>query len=137
MLQQVLENLVVNQIQLQRAQREGIVIPDEMLNRALSDIARRNGTTLSELPALLAADGMDYAAYRKEMREQLTIERLRQRDVVSRIGVNPRERRLADQDQRGAGDQSTGMCAVRDVAVRKQEVEYFLADPDRQHDQGG
>lgn len=91
LVQQVLENLVVNQIQLQRAQREGIVIPDEMLNRALSDIARRNGTTLSELPALLAADGMDYGAYRKEMREQLIMERMRMRDVVSRIAVTNRE----------------------------------------------
>ena len=89
--QQILERLVVMRIQLQRAQREGITIPDEMLNRALSDIARRNGTTLAELPALLAADGVDYAAYRKEMREQIVVERLRQRDVVSRISITTRE----------------------------------------------
>ena len=56
--QQILENLIVSQIQLQRAQREGIVISDEMLNRALSDIARRNGTTLTELPELLAASNI-------------------------------------------------------------------------------
>jgi peptidyl-prolyl cis-trans isomerase SurA len=91
LLQQVLENLVVSQIQLQRAEREGIVVPDEILNRALSDIARRNGTTLTELPALLAADGMDYGAYRKEMREQLIMERLRMRDVISRIAITNRE----------------------------------------------
>lgn len=89
--QQILESLIVNRIQLQRARREGITVPDEMLNRALSDIARRNGTTLGQLPELLAQDGMDYAVYRKEMREQLTMERLRQRDVVSRIAVNSRE----------------------------------------------
>jgi peptidyl-prolyl cis-trans isomerase SurA len=89
--QQILERLVVMRIQLQRAQREGITVPDEMLNRALADIARRNGTSLAELPKLLAADGVDYAAYRREMREQLIVERLRQRDVVSRIGVTPRE----------------------------------------------
>jgi peptidyl-prolyl cis-trans isomerase SurA len=88
---QILERLVVTQIQLQRAERAGIVIPDEMLNRALSDIARRNDTTLSALPELLAKDGVEYGSYRKEMREQLTIERLRQIDVISRIGVTPRE----------------------------------------------
>ena len=88
---QVLERLVVQQIQLQRAEREGIRMPDEVLNRALADIARRNGTTLAELPAMLAAEGVDYAAYRNEMREQLIVERLRKRDVVSRIGVTPRE----------------------------------------------
>jgi peptidyl-prolyl cis-trans isomerase SurA len=99
--EQILERLVISQIQLQRAQRAGITIPDEMLNRALSDIARRNGTTLSALPDLLAKDGVDYGSYRKEMREQLTIERLRQRDVISRIGVTPRE--LEDYLERQSG----------------------------------
>jgi peptidyl-prolyl cis-trans isomerase SurA len=89
--EQVLESLIIKQIQLQRAQRAGIDVPDEMLNRALADIARRNGTSLSELPDLLERDGVNYGAYRNEMREQMTIEGLRQRDVISKIGVNPRE----------------------------------------------
>jgi peptidyl-prolyl cis-trans isomerase SurA len=89
--QQILENLVINEIQLQRAQRAGIVVSDEMLNRALADVAARNGTTLGELPGLLAQDGVDYLSYRNQLREQLTIERLRQRDVFSRISVTPRE----------------------------------------------
>lgn len=88
---QVLERLIIMEIQLQRAKRDGITMPDEVLNRALADVARRNGTTLAELPELLARDGVDYTSYRREMREQLTIERLRQRDVVSRIAVTPRE----------------------------------------------
>ena len=91
LVQQILESLIVGQIQLQRAEREGIRVPDEILNRALSDIARRNGTTLSQLPELLAADGVDYAAYRKEMREQIVMDRLRQINVISRIGVSNRE----------------------------------------------
>ncbi|MDP6151724.1 MAG: peptidylprolyl isomerase, partial [Gammaproteobacteria bacterium] len=91
LVKQVLERLIIMQIQLQRARRDGITMPDEILNRALADVARRNGTTLAELPALLAKDRVDYSSYRKEMREQLIIERLRQRDVVSRIGVTSRE----------------------------------------------
>ena len=89
--EQILERLIVTQIQLQRAKRAGIDVPDDMLNRALADVARRNGVTLSQLPALLEQDGVQYSSYRKEMREQLTMERLRQVDVVSRIGVSPRE----------------------------------------------
>ncbi|MDH3509233.1 MAG: peptidylprolyl isomerase [Gammaproteobacteria bacterium] len=89
--EQVLERLVVNQIQLQRAQRVGIQISDETLNVALANVAQRNGTSLSELPAMLASEGIDYAAYRAEMREQLSIEQLRQRDVTGRIGITPRE----------------------------------------------
>lgn len=88
---QVLERLIINRIQLQRAERIGIQISDETLNVALSNVAQRNGTTLSELPAVLAQQGVEYTAYRAEMRDQLAIEQLRQRDVVGRIGITPRE----------------------------------------------
>ncbi|MCP4001032.1 MAG: molecular chaperone SurA [Gammaproteobacteria bacterium] len=102
--EQILERLIITQIQLQRAERAGITVSDEMLNRALNDIARRNNTTLSALPELLAQDGVAYSSYRKEMREQLAIERLRQRDVISRIGVTPRE--LEDYLERESGNAS-------------------------------
>jgi peptidyl-prolyl cis-trans isomerase SurA len=98
---QVLDNLVLGQIQLQRAERDGITVPDEMLNRALSDIAQRNNTTLTELPGLLAAEGVDYSAYRNDLREQLIMERLRMKDVISRIAVSERE--LDDFLEREAG----------------------------------
>ena len=88
---QVLERLVVQRIQLQRAERLGIRIPDELLNRALADIAARNGLTLEQFPAILAAEGIDYAAYRQEFREQLILEQLRSRDVMNRISVSERE----------------------------------------------
>lgn len=88
---QILERLVIKRIQLQRAGRIGLQVPDEPLNLALADVAERNGVSLSDLPAMLAREGVDYAAYRSEMREQLTIEQLRQRDVMSSINVSPRE----------------------------------------------
>lgn len=88
---QVLERLVIQQIQLQRAERNGIQVPDEMLNQALANVAERNGVTLDELPAALATEGIDYNAYRRQLRDQITIEQLRQRDVVGRIAVSPKE----------------------------------------------
>ena len=88
---QVLERLVIMRLQLQRAERLGVEVTDEALNMALSDVARRNNVSLTELPELLAQDGVDYAGYRSEMREQLIIDQLRQRDVMSRIVVTPRE----------------------------------------------
>lgn len=88
---QVLERLVIMQLQLQRADRLGVEVTDEALNMALSDVARRNNVSLTQLPEILAQDGVDYAGYRSEMREQLVIEQLRQRDVMSRIVVTPRE----------------------------------------------
>ncbi len=88
---QVLERLVVQRIQLQRAERVGIRISDETLNAALANIAERNGVTLDRLPEVLAAEGIDYGTYRSELRNQLAVEQLRQRDVISRISVSPRE----------------------------------------------
>jgi peptidyl-prolyl cis-trans isomerase SurA len=88
---QVLERLVIARIQLQRADQVGIRISDETLNLALSNVAARNNLSLTDLPSMLASEGIDYRQYRLEMRDQLAIEQLRQRDVMSRINVSPRE----------------------------------------------
>src|SRR2546430_17071628 len=89
--QQVLDRLVLQEIQMQRANRAGLKVPDEALNSALQDVAQRNGMTLSQLPQALAQQGIDYPAYREDMRKQLTLTLLRQRDVLQRISVTPRE----------------------------------------------
>jgi peptidyl-prolyl cis-trans isomerase SurA len=89
--QQVLERLVLQEIQMQRAKRAGIRISDENLNEAIADVARRNNIQLAQLPETLAAQGVDYGAYRDGMRKELTLSVLRQRDVIQRINVSPRE----------------------------------------------
>lgn len=91
LLRQVLDRLIIQQLQLQRAENVGIKVSDETLNLALANIAERNNTSLADLPALLASEGVDYAAYRRELRQQITIDQLRQRDVLQRIAVSPRE----------------------------------------------
>ena len=89
--QQVLDQLVVREIQLQRADRVGINVSDDLLNEALSRVAQNLGYTLEELPAVLAAQNIDYAAYREDSRKDLLIEQLEQRDVIARITITPRE----------------------------------------------
>ena len=89
--QQILEQLVLRQIQLQRAERFGIVVSDDMLNTAMSNIAREQGISFEELPSRLAAEGIDYGLYRTDIREQITLQQLRQRDVIGRISVTPKE----------------------------------------------
>ena len=89
--QQVLERLIVQEIQMQRAKRAGILINDESLNQALGDVAQRNNLTLSQLPQALAAQGVDYPSYRESVRREMTMQVLRQRDVLQRINVSPRE----------------------------------------------
>ena len=89
--QQVLEQLIVKKIQSQRARRAGLRIPDQMVNQALANIAQRNGTSLNDLPAALEADGVDYANFREEIREQLTIQQLSQRELSGDIRVSESE----------------------------------------------
>ncbi len=89
--QQVLERLILQEIQLQRARRAGIRVGDEQLNAALADIARRNGLQLAQLPEALASQGIDYTSYRDGLRRELMLQILQQRDVIQRINISPRE----------------------------------------------
>ncbi len=99
--QQVLERLVLQEIQMQRAKRAGIRVNDEQLNAAVADVAQRNGIPLAQLPAALAQQGIDYGAYRDGIRKELTLSILRQRDVIQKINVAPRELEQFLEKQKG------------------------------------
>ena len=103
--QQVLERLVLQEIQMQRARKAGIRINDENLNSALGEVAQRNNITLAQLPEALTAQGIIYADYRETVRRELTISVLRQRDVLQRINVSPREIEQFLEKQKGRPSQ--------------------------------
>jgi peptidyl-prolyl cis-trans isomerase SurA len=105
--QQVLERLVLQEIQVQRATRLGVQVPDELLNESLRDVAKRNGIPFEQMPLALAAQGLDYAAYREEMRREIMLSLLRQRDVFPRIYVSPRELEQSLERQQGQADENT------------------------------
>ncbi|MGH8227956.1 MAG: peptidylprolyl isomerase [Steroidobacteraceae bacterium] len=88
---QVLEQLIVQELEMQKAQHEGIKVPDQALNDALQEIAQRNGITLSQLPDALAQQGIDYTSYREAIRRQLIFTLLRRKDVLEHITVTPLE----------------------------------------------
>jgi peptidyl-prolyl cis-trans isomerase SurA len=88
---QVLDRLVLQELQMQRADRAGIKVSDETLNNALNDVADTNHIKLADLPTALASQGMDYGSYRETMRKDLAMQMLRSRDVIQRISVSPRE----------------------------------------------
>ena len=100
---QVLDRLVLQEIQWQRANHVGIKVSDEMVNDALQELATRNKMTLTELPEALASQGLNYATYRESLRKEIALSLLRQRDVVSHIVVTPHEieQYLAHEEKRG------------------------------------
>ncbi|HXI47798.1 MAG TPA: peptidylprolyl isomerase [Steroidobacteraceae bacterium] len=105
--QQVLDRLVLQEIQMQRAKHVGLTITDEQLNSALQEIAGRNKIPFDQLPTALAAQGVDYKTYRESMRRELTLSTLRQRDVIAHINVSPHEleQYLARQQNAAANDE--------------------------------
>jgi len=89
--QQVLERLIIENIQLQIGERSGIRITDEELNQAIGTIAQRNGMSLEQFQAALAADGLSYTDAREQVRREMIISRVRQRRVAERIQVTDQE----------------------------------------------
>jgi peptidyl-prolyl cis-trans isomerase SurA len=91
--EQVLERLVVNEIQMQRAERIGLTqqISDQYINASIQRIADQNQIRFEDMPALLAQDGIDYAEFRESLREELTLNELKNIEVMRSIRVSERE----------------------------------------------
>lgn len=91
LLQQVLDKLIVHRLQLQEAERTGIRVDDDTLNRALAEIAKANRMQLADFRRALENDGFSYARFREDMRDEIKINRLRQREVAQKIAVSEQE----------------------------------------------
>ena len=89
--EQVLESLIVEEIQLQRAERIGLQLSDQILNTTIANISQQNNIPFEKLPEALAAEGIDYAEYRRDIRKNLILEQLTDIEVIRKITVSPRE----------------------------------------------
>jgi len=89
--EQVLERLVVEEIQSQRAQRAGIHISDEQVNAALERMAQAQKIPFSQLPEKMAEAGYVYADFRSGVRRQMAREILQDNDVIEKIRPTARE----------------------------------------------
>ena len=86
----MLARLILTEIQLQRAERIGLQISDAALNDSITRIAEQNGGRFEDMPALLARDGIDYAEFRRSLRDEITVEQLRRIEVGQSINVSDR-----------------------------------------------
>lgn len=107
MRERILERLVLENIQLQRAEQRGIDVDDEAVNNALRNMADRNDTDLAGLRERVEADGMDFRRLRNDVRRQLIVSRLRQREVASQVQISEEEvdsalERMAEEEQEDA-----------------------------------
>ncbi|MGD8783326.1 MAG: peptidylprolyl isomerase [Thioalkalispiraceae bacterium] len=88
---QVLERMIINQIQLQRAFRSGIRVSDEQLNQIIGQIAANNGLDLIRFRQELESQGYNFASFREQIRSDLIINQLRKREVENKVFVTEQE----------------------------------------------
>jgi peptidyl-prolyl cis-trans isomerase SurA len=102
---QVLERLVLVKLQVARATESGIRIGDAELTNAVNAVAQQNGTTPDGLRQRLEADGMSFDEFRSSLRDEITIQRLRQSYAQSRVQVSEGEVDAAIAAQAASGVQ--------------------------------
>jgi len=88
---QILERMITDRVQLQFARETGLRIDDTELDRAISRIAEENKLSLQQLRAALERDGVPFTRFREDIRGEITIARLREREVENRITVTDGE----------------------------------------------
>ena len=118
---QVLERLIGDRIQLQLANQSGIRIDDAAVDLAEQNIARQNQLGVAELRRQLLADGVSASQFRAQLREQLTLTRLRERELEPRVRVTE-----LDIDQYLREAQSNSDPATRQISL----AQILVAVPD-------
>ena len=103
---QVMERLVLQKIQLQLAERTGVVVTEEALDRAIDDIASKNKLSPDQFREILASEGYDYTVFREDIRQEILLSRLRREEVDKRLQVSEREiDNFLLNEQGGAGNE--------------------------------
>lgn len=98
---QMLERMIIDRVQVQMAKETGLWVEDAQLNQTISRIAAGNKLSLDQFQLALKKDGLDFDQFREEIRSEMMISRLREREVDSRITVTEPEIDLwlANQEQ--------------------------------------
>jgi peptidyl-prolyl cis-trans isomerase SurA len=106
LVKQVLERLVMETLQLDLAEANGITVDDATLNEEAQKLAAQNNLTLTEFREVLESQGYSYADFREKLRKELLIQQVRRQMVGSRITVNEQEidNMLAMLKSSGKGD---------------------------------
>jgi len=100
---QVLERLILDKAQLQLALESGVRVDELQLDRSIERIAQNNNLTLAAFRKALEADGVQIDRFREEVRRQIIMQRLREREVDERIEVSESEIDLYLEEQKTGG----------------------------------
>ena len=112
--QQVLDGLIDERVQITYARENGSKVDDTEVDRAVANVAAQNQISVAELRNRLKAEGMDLARFRSTLRDQLMVERLREREVNARIRVTDAEidRAIEEQKAKLAGNAQLNIAQI-------------------------
>jgi peptidyl-prolyl cis-trans isomerase SurA len=136
---QVLDALIDERVLVTNARDSGLRIEDPELDRAVTNVAQQNQLSLAQLRDRLRQEGIPFAKFRDNIRDQMLVERLREREVVSRIKISDAEIDDLIDKRRAAAGQSAQIdvaqilitvpegAAADVVAERRARAEAALA----------
>jgi len=104
---QVLDKLINDRLQLQIAERIGLRLNDSQVDQTIAEIAKSRGTTVSGLREELASSGINYKAFVNDIRNELTINEVRQIQVRRRINISDQEVEQVVNRIKQAGEEKT------------------------------
>ena len=117
MARQVLDNLINQKVQLQSASETGIRVDDAAVDQAVQNIARQNQMDVAELQRRIAQDGLAFSQFRAQLREQLILTRLREREVEPRVRVSDLEVDQYLRDQQSNTDPASTEINLAQILV--------------------
>ncbi|MBL8341197.1 MAG: peptidylprolyl isomerase [Rubrivivax sp.] len=135
----VFDGLIEERVIITVARESGVRIDEAELDRAVQSVASQNRLTMPQLHERLRADGSDMNRFRAQLRDQLLIEKLREREVYPRIRVSDEEieRHLAEQRAAAAAEMQLNISQILitvgegagepEVAARRARAEAALA----------
>ncbi len=103
---QVLERLIGEKAQLQMAGESGVRVEEDAIDQAEQNVARQNQIEVAELRRRVVADGVTLARFRSELRDQIALSRLREREVDARVKVSEQDIDQYLRDQKSNTDLS-------------------------------
>ncbi len=91
LFEQIIERMIIEEIQLQKAQRAGVRISDQELNESMAQIAQGNGLSLQDFRSFLEEQGESYEFVREQVRKEMILSRIQRGLVQSKVYISEQE----------------------------------------------
>lgn len=117
LVREVLDRMINDKVQLQLSRENGIRIEDVAVDQAEQNVARQNSMDVPQLRRQLEADGVALAQFREQLREQLALVRLREREVDSKLRVSDLEVDQYRRDQQAANGPAAQEINIAQILV--------------------